>query len=170
MGAGFYLVPECSRRRAEGKDTRRVLLLTVGILAVCAVPCLLIFAVAAHPLLAIVFGQRRATASASLLPLGAAFTVLAATYLAVQYMLALKQRAFLIVLGAVAVAEPALLLQASRHPAGFAAVVFVVQAVGAILAFALALRRDTGSPPAPEVAPERAYQRGSAAAVTSEPG
>jgi O-antigen/teichoic acid export membrane protein len=148
MGAGFYLVPECSRRRAEGKDTRLVLLKTLLIIGVCAVPCLLIFAVAAHPLLAIVFGSRRATASASLLPLGAAFTVLAATYLAVQYMLALKQTAFLVVLGAVAVAEPALLLQASRHPAGFAAVVLAVQAVGALLAFALALRRPTGAPPA----------------------
>ena len=36
MGAGFYLVPECSRRHAEGKGTRRVLLQTVGVLAVCA--------------------------------------------------------------------------------------------------------------------------------------
>ena len=53
--------------------------------------------------------------------------------------------------------------------AGFAAVVFAVQAVGAVLAFALALRRDAGAPPAAEVAPERAYNR-SAAAVTSEPG
>lgn len=177
MGAGFYLVPECSRRHAEGRGTRRILLQTVGVLAVCAVPCLLIFAVASHPLLAIVFGERRATASASLLPLGAAFTVLAATYLAVQYMLALKRRAFLIVLGAVAVAELPLLLQAPKHPAGFAAVVLAVQTVGAVLAFALALRRDTGASPAPEVAPEiasdpareRAYER-SAAAVTSEPG
>jgi O-antigen/teichoic acid export membrane protein len=177
MGAGFYLVPECSRRHAEGKGTRRVLLQTVGVLAVCAVPCLLIFAVASHPLLAIVFGERRATASASLLPLGAAFTVLAATYLAVQYMLALKRRAFLIVLGAVAVAELPLLLQAPRHPAGFAAVVLAVQAVGAVLAFMLALRRDSGPPPtpeispevAPELTPERAYNR-STAAVTSEPG
>ena len=177
MGAGFYLVPECSRRHAEGKRTRRVLLQTVGVLGVCAVPCLLIFAVASHPLLAIVFGERRATASASLLPLGAAFTVLAATYLAVQYMLALKRRAFLIVLGAVAVAELPLLLQAPQHPAGFAAVVLAVQTVGAVLAFALALRSDRPAPPAPEVAPEvasefapgRAYNR-SAAAVTSEPG
>lgn len=156
MGVGVYLVPECSRRRAEGRDPRRVLLQTVGILAVCAVPCLLIFAFAAHPLLAIAFGSRRATASASLLPLGAAFTVLAATYLAVQYMLALKRTAFLIVLGAVAVGEPALLLQASRHPAGFAAVVLVVQVIGALLAFALALRRDTGAPPAAAVSPEAA--------------
>jgi O-antigen/teichoic acid export membrane protein len=156
MGAGFYLVPECSRRRAQGKDTRPVLLKTLLIIGVCAVPCLLIFAVAAHPLLSIVFGARRATASASLLPLGAAFTVLAATYLAVQYMLALKQTAFLVVLGAVAVAEPVLLLQASRHPAEFAIVVLAVQAVGALLAFALALRRPTSAPPATAVNPEAA--------------
>jgi O-antigen/teichoic acid export membrane protein len=156
MGAGFYLVPECSRRRAQGKDTRLVLLKTLAIIGVCAVPCLLIFAVAAHPLLAIVFGPSRATASASLLPLGAAFTVLAATYLAVQYMLALKQTVFLVALGAVAVAEPVLLLQASRHPAGFAAMVLAVQAVGALLAFALALRRSAGVPPAAAVNPEAA--------------
>jgi hypothetical protein len=81
------------------------------------------------------------------------------------------------VLGAVAVAELPLLLQAPRHPAGFAAVVLAVQAVGAVLAFALALRKDNGAPPtpeispeiAPELTPERAYNR-STAAVTSEPG
>lgn len=151
MGAGFYLVPECSRRRAEGKDTRLVLLKTLAILGFCAVPCLLIFALAAHPLLAIVFGTNRATASASLLPLGAAFTVLAATYLAVQYMLALKQTKFLVVLGAIAVLEPFLLLHASRHPAGFAAVVLAVQALGALLAFTLALRRGTRGPSPPAV-------------------
>ncbi len=92
-------------------------------------------------------------------------------------MLALKRRAFLIVLGAVAVAELPLLLQAPQHPAGFAAVVLGVQAVGAALAFTLALRSDRPVPPAREVNPEvaseltpgRAYNR-SAAAVTSEPG
>jgi O-antigen/teichoic acid export membrane protein len=141
IGAGFYLVPEVSRRRAEGEDTRPVLLRTLGIILVCAVPCLLIYAFAAHPLISAVFGKGKATASASLLPLGAAFTVLACTYLAIQYMLALKRTWFLIAIGAVAVAEPVLLLQASRRPAGFAAVVLGVQALGALLAFALALRR-----------------------------
>jgi hypothetical protein len=79
--------------------------------------------------------------------------VLAATYLAVQYMLALKQTVFLVALGAVAVAEPVLLLQASRHPAGFAAVVLAVQAIGALLAFTLALRRPAGAPPTAAVNP-----------------
>lgn len=142
MGAGFYLVPETSRRRAAGEDTRVVLLRVLGIVGVCAVPCLLVYAFGAHPLLAIVFGKKRAIASSSLLPLGAAFTVLAATYLAVQYMLALKRVAFLAVLAVVAVVEPVLLLQAPRHPAAFASVVLGVQAVGAVLAYGMALRRD----------------------------
>jgi O-antigen/teichoic acid export membrane protein len=154
MGAGFYLVPEVSRRRAEGEDTRGVLLRALGIVAVCSLPCLLIYAFAAHPLLTIAFSHKRATAYRSLLPLGAAFTVLAATYLSVQYMLALKRRWFLVVIGAVACLEPVLLLHASRHPAGFAAVVLAVQAVGAVLAFALALRAHENPASAAAVNPE----------------
>jgi hypothetical protein len=130
MGAGFYLVPEASRRRAAGEDTRPVLL---------------------GALLSAVFGHKRAIASDSLLPLGAAFTVLAATYLAVQYMLALKRTAFLLVIGAVAVLEPILLLQAAKRPAPFALVVLLVQVIGALLAFGMALRK--GSPPPPTAPP-----------------
>jgi O-antigen/teichoic acid export membrane protein len=149
MGAAFYLVPEVSRRRAEGQDTRPVLGRALAIVLVCAIPCLLIFAVAAHPLLSAVFTDKKATASGSLLILAAAFTVLACTYLAIQYMLALKRTWFLLLVGAVAAVEPVLLLQAPRHPSGFAAVVLAVQGVGALVAFALALRREP-SPPAPD--------------------
>jgi O-antigen/teichoic acid export membrane protein len=155
IGAGFYLVPETSRRRAAGQDTRPVLARALAIILVCAVPVLLIFAFGAKPLLQAAFGAKRTSASGSLLILGLAFTVLAATYLAVQYMLALKRTWFLIPLALVAVAEPILLLQASNRPAGFAAVVLAVQAVGAVLAFALALRRDT-SPAARRASPEPA--------------
>jgi O-antigen/teichoic acid export membrane protein len=153
IGAGFYLVPEVSRRRAAGEDTRPVLAKALAIILVCAIPCLLIFAVEPKLLLRIGFGAKRTSASASLLPLGAAFTVLAATYLAIQYMLALKRTWFLVLIGAVAVAEPVLLLQASRKPAGFAGVVLAVQAIGALLAFGLALRHDS-APPATAVSPE----------------
>lgn len=155
MGASFYLVPEVSRRRAAGEETRAVLMRALGIVAVCAVPVLLIFAFGAHPLIRAAFGAKRLEAVNSLLVLGLAFTVLACTYLAIQYMLALKRTWFLIVLAGVAVAEPILLLQASRRPEGFAAVVLAVQAVGALLAFALALRRDN-APPATAVSPEPA--------------
>ncbi len=146
IGASFYLVPEVSRRRAQGEDTRPVLARAIAIILVCSVPVLLIFAFGARQLLRIGFGPHRLQASNSLFVLGLAFTVLACTYLAIQYMLALKRTWFLIALGAVAVAEPVLLLQASRKPAGFAAVVLAVQAVGALLAFALALRHDAPHP------------------------
>jgi O-antigen/teichoic acid export membrane protein len=142
IGAGFYLVPEVSRRRAEGEDTRPVLIKTLGIIVVASIPCLLIYAFAAHLLISTVFGHNKAGASDSLLPLGGAFTVLACTYLAIQYMLALKQTWFLLAVGVVAVAEPILLLQASRNPPAFAIVVLAIQAAGALVAFTLALRRN----------------------------
>jgi O-antigen/teichoic acid export membrane protein len=148
IGAGFYLVPEVSRRRAAGEDTRPILFRALGIIFVCAIPCLLIFGLEPHLLLKLAFGAKRATASSSLFVLGCAFTVLAATYLAIQYMLALKRTWFLIPMAAVAVAEPILLLNASRRPAGFAAVVLGIQAVGALLAFSLALHREP-APPSP---------------------
>jgi O-antigen/teichoic acid export membrane protein len=147
IGAGFYLVPEVSRRRAEGEDTRPVLLRTLGIILVAAIPCLIIFAFGSHPLISAVFGPKKATAHASLLPLGAAFTVLACTYLAVQYMLALKQTWFLLAIAVVAVAEPVLLFRAPRNPAGFAVVVLAIQTVGALVVFALALRRSPAPRP-----------------------
>jgi hypothetical protein len=94
-------------------------------------------------------------ASDSLLVLGLACTVLACTYLAIQYMLALKRTWFLVPLCVVALAEPLVLLQGPKHPSGFAAIVLAVQAVGALLAFAIALRRDS-APPRMQVSPEPA--------------
>ena len=168
VGAGFYLVPEVSRRRAEGEDTRPVLLRTLGIILVCAIPCLLIFAFGAHLLISAVFGAKKATASNSLLPLGAAFTVLSCTYLAIQYMLALKRTWFLIAIAAVAIAEPVLLLRASRQAPGFAAVVLAVQAVGAVVAFSIALWRRDSAPPATAVNPEPAWQAAPALATPTQ--
>jgi O-antigen/teichoic acid export membrane protein len=141
IGAGFYLVPEVARRRAAGEDTRTVLLKTLAIIAVVSIPCLLIFAFASKLLITTVFGAKKAHASDSLLPLGAAFTVLACTYLAIQYMLALKRRWFLLAIGVIAIAEPVLLLQAPKNAAGFAVVVLAIQSAAALLAFAMALRR-----------------------------
>jgi O-antigen/teichoic acid export membrane protein len=146
MGAGFYLVPETSRRRSEGEDTRPVLARAVAIVLVCAVPVLLIFAFGSTPLLRAAFGANRLKAANSLLILGIAFTALAGTYLAIQYMLALKRTGFLIPLALVAIAEPILLLQSSRQAAGFAAVVLGIQFAAALLAFALALRPERRAP------------------------
>ena len=123
-----------------------MLLKSLAIVAVCALPCMLIYAFAAEPLLAAVFGKGKAIASSSLLPLGAAFTVLAATYLAVQYMLALKRIWFLPALGLVAAIEPILLLHAPKHPAAFATVVLLVQLIGAAVAYVAALARSQNRP------------------------
>jgi O-antigen/teichoic acid export membrane protein len=140
MGAGFYLVPEVSRRHAAGEETRPVLGKALAIVGVAAIPCLLIFAVASRLLIKLAFGADRLLAVDALFILGVAFTVLAGTYLAVQYMLALKRSWFLLPLGAVAVAEPILLLNASRQPKQFALVVLGVQIAAALVAFGLALR------------------------------
>ena len=97
-----------------------------------------------------------------MLPLGAAFSVLAGTYLAVQYMLALHRSKFLIAIGLVAAIEPVLLLQAPTNPAGFATVVLGVQVLGAVLAYGLALRpfrrAPAAAPEAQPAAPEPVLQ------------
>jgi O-antigen/teichoic acid export membrane protein len=146
MGAGFYLVPEVSRRHSSGEDGRPVLGKALAIVAVAAIPCLLIYGFASTPLIRAAFKSNRLLAVDSLFILGVAFTFLAATYLAVQYMLALKRTWFLLPLGLVAVAEPILLLQASKQPKGFATVVLGVQIVGALIAFGMALRPDRAQP------------------------
>jgi O-antigen/teichoic acid export membrane protein len=141
MGAGFYLVPETSRLHSEGKDTRAVLLRALAIVGVCAVPVLLIFVLGGRLLLKLAFGADRLLAVDALVPLGVAFTLLAVTYLSIQYLLALGRTRFLLVLGAVAAAEPILLLTvAPSKPDGFAFVLLAIQAVAAGLSFALAWR------------------------------
>lgn len=142
MGAGFYLVPETSRRHAEGEDTRRVLVNAIAIVLACAVPVLAIFAFGGRQLLRAAFGADRLLAVEALLPLGVAFTLLALTYLAIQYLLALRRTTFLLPLGAIALAEPILLLTAApANPNGFAAVVLGVQALAAVVALGLAFTR-----------------------------
>jgi O-antigen/teichoic acid export membrane protein len=153
IGAGFYLVPETSRRHHLGEDTRPVLARALGIIAVCAIPVLGIYAIASHQLLAAAFKHDQLHAISALLPLGIAFALLACTYLAIQYMLALKRTWFLLPIGLVALIEPVLLLAAPRHPASFAVVVLGVQALAAAVAYTMALwperRRAIDAPAEP---------------------
>jgi O-antigen/teichoic acid export membrane protein len=147
IGAGFYLVPEASRRHAEGQDTRPVLLRSIAIVLVCAVPVLLIYAVGGHELIKVAFGPKRLLAVDALVPLGIAFTLLAVTYLAIQYLLALRRTWFLIPVAVVAIAEPVLLLTAApKDPSGFATVVLAVQGAAALLTLGLALRQRASAP------------------------
>ena len=48
IGIGLYLLPEATRRKAAGEDTREVLVRGLGVLAVVAAPALLIFATVPH--------------------------------------------------------------------------------------------------------------------------
>jgi hypothetical protein len=64
-------------------------------------------------------------------------------------MLALKRTWFLIPIGLVAIAEPILLLHASRAPSSFAVVVLGIQVVGALVAWGLAMRPDKARPQPP---------------------
>ena len=77
-----------------------------------------------------------------LLTLGAAYALLAAAYIGVQYLLGLRQRWFIAALALVAIAEPVLLLSADDLES-FAGAVLAVQAVGAALVLAVAATTRT---------------------------
>ncbi len=140
IGIGLYLLPEATRRHAAGLDSRPVFLRALGLVALVAVPALLIFAAVPGLLLRVAFGEGFAPAADALVVLGAAMTLLAVAHLAVQYMLALRQVVFLWVLGVVAVAEPFLLTAGDFSILSFAAVVLGLQFLAAAGALALGLR------------------------------
>jgi glycosyltransferase involved in cell wall biosynthesis/O-antigen/teichoic acid export membrane protein len=141
IGIGLYLLPEATRRAAAGLDPRPVFMRTLALLGAVCVPALAIFAVAPALLLRLAFGDEFTTAADALIVLGAAMTLLAVAYLAVQYMLALRQTRFLWVLGVVAIAEPFLLTAGDFGLVAFATVVFALQSAAAAGAVTPALRR-----------------------------
>lgn len=154
IGVGLYLLPEATRATRQGRDARPMLLRALALVGAVAVPMLIVYAVAPELVLRIAFGPDTVQAASALLILGVAMTLLACGYLCVQYLLALGQVRFLYALGAVAVAEVAVLSRAGLTTlTGFATVVLALQAVAAlsVLAFGL-LRRpvaeDRLAPPA----------------------
>jgi glycosyltransferase involved in cell wall biosynthesis/O-antigen/teichoic acid export membrane protein len=140
IGIAIYLLPEAARRAAAGLEVRPVLLRALAIVAAVSLPMLLIFAIAPHLLLRLAFGEKYTQAAGALVVLGAAMTLLAAAYLAVQYMLALGRFNFLYVLGGAAVLEPFLLSAGSRSLVGFAVVVLALQCFAATAVLVLGLR------------------------------
>jgi O-antigen/teichoic acid export membrane protein len=147
IGIGLHLLPEATRRAAEGHDPRPVLFRALALLALVAVPSLAIFALAPETLLRLAFGEEFVRASDALFVLGLAMTLLAISTLAVQYMLALHRTAFLWVLGVVAVLEPLLLSGGDPEMRSFAAIVLALQCVAALSSLLLGLRAR----PAPAV-------------------
>jgi O-antigen/teichoic acid export membrane protein len=139
VGLSLYLVPEAARRTHLGERATGVLARTLGLILALALPMVLIYAVAAETVLEIAF---KLTGASEALPwLGLAMSLLALTYLAVQYQLALHKSLFVIVLALAAAAQPAAMIAIGGED--LTAIAFGLLAVNAVLAAAavsLALR------------------------------
>jgi O-antigen/teichoic acid export membrane protein len=146
IGLGLYLLPEASRRAKRGEDARPILLRTLGLIGAMAVPAVLIYSFAGEPLLRIVFGEDLTQASDALPFLGLAMSLLACSYLSVQYLLAMGRAHFLLVLAAGIVVEVPVLLSLGDDLTAIAIALLGIQAVCAatILTMAMRQKRPTG--------------------------
>ena len=145
VGLGMYLLPEAARRVRGGEDARPILLRTLALIAAAAVPMVLIYAVAAEPLLGAVFGDDLTGAAGALPWLGLAMALLACAYLAVQYLLAIGKRSFIGVLAAAAAVEVLALLVVGANLTSIALALFGLQLLCAGCMLVLSLR--TPAPP-----------------------
>src|SRR3954452_6012348 len=140
IGIGLYLLPEATRAARLGLDPRPVLARALAVVAVVAVPMLIVYALFPETVLRLAFGPETVVASDALFVLGCAMTLLAVGYLGVQYMLALGRVAFLPALGTVALAEIALLGGLGIESLlTFAAIVLALQATAAISVLVIGL-------------------------------
>jgi len=140
IGIGLQLLPQATVRATAGENPRPVLLRALVVMSVIAAPALLIFAVAPGVVLKLAFGPETVDGADALTLLAPAMTLLAVTYLSVQYLFALGQARFLWVLAAVAASEVAVLLGGSFSLTGFAAAVLGVQLLAAAVLLAWAWR------------------------------
>jgi O-antigen/teichoic acid export membrane protein len=145
VGLGMYLLPEAARRVRGGEDARPILLRTLALIAAAAVPMVLIYAVAAKPLLGAVFGDDLTGAAGALPWLGLAMALLACAYLAVQYLLAIGKRSFIGILAAAAAVEVLALLVVGANLTSIALALFGLQLLCAASMLVLSLR--TPAPP-----------------------
>jgi O-antigen/teichoic acid export membrane protein len=161
IGLGFWLVPEAAKRVHSRTDPRPALERALLGVVIIAVPMMIVYATFGDKLLDVVFKLTRA---ADALPwLGLGFTLLAGTYLAVQYLLALHHWRFLWPLAAAAIAQPILLSVVERDTTSIAMALCGVQAVLALFVVTAAVRtRDL--PPG-----EKLDQRDVADATEGEP-
>ena len=155
VGLGLYLLPEAARRARTGVDARPILRSTLLLIVAAAVPMVLIYSLAAEPLLSAVFGADKTQAAGALPWLGLAMALLACAYLAVQYLLALERSGFILVLAAGAVAEVVLLLAIGADLTQVALALSALQLVCAAAVLVLSLRSaapggpSQGARPAP---------------------
>jgi O-antigen/teichoic acid export membrane protein len=147
VGLAAYLVPEVARRAGGGEDARPILLRTMGLIAALAVPMVLIFTVASGLVLHKIFHVHGAEGA---LPLfGLAMSMLALTYLATQYQLALHRSRFLALLVVAGLVQPLILAAVGAKLTALALALVSLHIVLAASMVTLALRK-----PAPRVYPE----------------
>jgi O-antigen/teichoic acid export membrane protein len=140
IGLSAFLVPEVARRAGHGEDARPILLRVIALVGALAVPMVLVYAVAAGPILHKVLHVHGAE---NALPFfGLAMSMLALTYLATQYQLALHRSRFLVVLALAGLAQPLIMVAVggSRLTALALGLLGLHIAVAAVM-MVLALRR-----------------------------
>ncbi len=142
FGLGFWVLPEATRRAARGEDPRGVLLKALAVIAVIAAVALSFYATIPGVVLRLAFGPEFESGETVLFALGAAYALLAASYLAVQYLLGLHRHIFAPALGLAVVAEAALLATADDLPT-FAGVVLALQAAVAVVVLGLSWTAKT---------------------------
>jgi O-antigen/teichoic acid export membrane protein len=149
VGVALYVIPEAAGRTAAGRAARSVLLRAAAVVAVVAAPALLVMGVAPALVLRLGFGPEYEIAADALPLLGVAMTLLALTYLTVNYLLARGATRFLVPLAVVALAEPVLLAAGSLDRlTSFATVVLLVQLAAAAAVVLPTLRRAPAREPA----------------------
>jgi O-antigen/teichoic acid export membrane protein len=139
IGLAGFLVPEVARRAGRGEDARPILLRTMGLIAALAVPMVLVYVVAAKPILQHVLHVSGATAALPIL--GLAMSMLALTYLATQYQLALHHSRFLVLLATAGLAQPLIMITVGDKLTALALGLLGLQLALAIAMLALDLRR-----------------------------
>src|SRR3954447_14955518 len=142
IGLAAYLVPEVARRAGEGFDARPILLRVMGLIAALAIPMVLIYFAAASVILEKVLHVHGAVGA---LPyFGMAMSMLALTYLATQYSLALHRARFLVVLALAGLAQPLILAAVGDDLTGLALALLALHVSAAAAMLTLALRRPPG--------------------------
>ncbi len=161
IGLGMFLLPEASRRAEQGLDGRPMLARTLGLSAAAGLAATVIFALFGETILSLAFGDDLAQGSAALPWLTLAMALLAAIYLTVQFLLALRGRRFLLLLAVAVVAEAGALLAVGAQltevaiaVAGVDVVLFAAVALAAYRTGAPSrLREPSGPAPAPVAPP-----------------
>jgi O-antigen/teichoic acid export membrane protein len=154
VGLAAYLVPEVARRAGGGADARPILLKVMGLIAVLAVPMVLLYAVGAKLILEKALHVHGGEGA---LPFfGLAMSMLALTYLSTQYLLALHRSRFLVVLALGGLAQPLILAAVGDDLTALALALLGLHVAVAATMLTLALRRPSGRYAEPTMAAEAA--------------